>query len=511
MREIIFFICRGVLIVLAIVTLFAAGELSFGPAADDIRSLVSLLASTVAVSLVALQHFFFRRRDIFAEQEEELALAKEEIEAYKVQAHTLDRERRFLRQQVESLSAHREISRAATAHTTLEDLLNEMVGVVHDLAGAREVSVFISGHQALPPTPRAHYRMSDPTGLYLSFSEDGGREISADLEGKFSRGQSFSAEDFAARSLSVSPEGRHIVVAGVLDYRNREVGTVRLTLHHIQPEDTPSAAVLTSLLAAALGNVFLDSPQALGEMVRQNQKRYDAGSHLVSIAQPLHISGEPIGIVRVSFDCRGENKRSAEIAERAKILAESARHISRAIQSERIYEQAIRDSLTKLFNKRYMLTQLAAHFNAAQRNSSHLSLILLDIDHFKNVNDTHGHLTGDKILRGVSQILREGVRNCDVACRYGGEELAVLLPEGSLKGTFELAERLRRRLEAHPFVSEAGVKMTITASMGVAGYRAEMIRIDELIADADTALYRAKEAGRNRVMLWEREDSAMLQ
>jgi diguanylate cyclase (GGDEF)-like protein len=158
--------------------------------------------------------------------------------------------------------------------------------------------------------------------------------------------------------------------------------------------------------------------------------------------------------------------------------------------------------MTKLFNKRHMLAELENYLRLARRQSSHCSLILLDIDHFKRFNDTYGHLTGDRVLIGVARILREGVRACDIPCRYGGEELAVILPEGTLAGTKRLAERLRKTIAETAFEGEKGEALQVTASFGVAEADEATNLPQELIERADAALYQSKEAGRNRVTVF---------
>ena len=166
---------------------------------------------------------------------------------------------------------------------------------------------------------------------------------------------------------------------------------------------------------------------------------------------------------------------------------------------ENLLSSALRDGLTKLFNKRYFLDRLDAELKFAQRHRTAVSLLLLDLDHFKRVNDTEGHLAGDAVLATVAAALSKAVRNEDVVARYGGEEMAIILRAIDIEPAAHMAERMRKVVEATaiPFDSR---HLRVTVSIGVATYPATPAKqIDELIEAADKALYRAKNAGRNRV------------
>lgn len=163
------------------------------------------------------------------------------------------------------------------------------------------------------------------------------------------------------------------------------------------------------------------------------------------------------------------------------------------------------DELTGLFNRRLANVRLKEEMARARRYQHALALILLDIDHFKTVNDVHGHPTGDKVLRWVAEHLRATVRNTDTPARFGGEEFAVILPETSLQDAFALAERIRRAVAAEPFAPPNGHKaarrVPITLSAGVAEFAGDNGRDEteeSLITAADRALYLAKRHGRNR-------------
>lgn len=165
-----------------------------------------------------------------------------------------------------------------------------------------------------------------------------------------------------------------------------------------------------------------------------------------------------------------------------------------------LVSSALRDPLTKLYNKRYLMERLDSELKFARRHETSISLLMLDIDHFKKVNDTFGHLAGDKVLEHLAVVLVKAVRNEDVVARFGGEELAIVLRAIPIDQAAQLAERLRKLVEA-TVIEHGERRLQATVSVGVAAYpitRAETA--EQLLEAADQALYRAKHAGRNRVV-----------
>jgi len=169
--------------------------------------------------------------------------------------------------------------------------------------------------------------------------------------------------------------------------------------------------------------------------------------------------------------------------------------------TEKLRELSNRDGLTRLFNRRYVEAALEKEFNRARRYNSKLSVILTDIDFFKKVNDVYGHLTGDEVLRVISQRLASGLRSSDVLGRYGGEEFLVVLPETDRQGAQVLAERLRNVVQAGPVVTD-DESLTINISLGVTELRDNTMTYAQLIAEADLALYQSKKNGRNCTTLF---------
>jgi diguanylate cyclase (GGDEF)-like protein len=175
-------------------------------------------------------------------------------------------------------------------------------------------------------------------------------------------------------------------------------------------------------------------------------------------------------------------------------------HLDESFQQQ-MYEAALRDGLTKAFNKKYFLDRLETEIAYARRHQAHLSLLMFDVDHFKRVNDTYGHLAGDFVLQKLAKISMSTVRTEDVFARYGGEEFGVICRGVPLPSAGVLAERLRSTVEATIFDHE-GQRLPITISIGVAGHpEAPIETAAQLIAAADAALYEAKRGGRNRVLL----------
>ena len=168
-----------------------------------------------------------------------------------------------------------------------------------------------------------------------------------------------------------------------------------------------------------------------------------------------------------------------------------------------MYDAALRDGLTKAFNRKYFLSRLDTELAYARRHHAPLSLVMLDVDHFKKINDTYGHVAGDSVLVTLSQLVLKTIRTEDVFARYGGEEFAVICRGVARDQACVLAERLRQLVAASPF-DAAGRKIPVSISVGVAGmpeFAAESSL--QLIAAADEALYGAKRSGRNRVVRYE--------
>ena len=171
-----------------------------------------------------------------------------------------------------------------------------------------------------------------------------------------------------------------------------------------------------------------------------------------------------------------------------------------AAYHDEIYRMTTVDGLTQVFNRRYFEDAIERELSRSRRYTRPLSLVLLDIDHFKKINDTYGHLAGDAVLKEVALTVRSRTRREDVFARFGGEEFALLLPEVDHKGAALLAEKARKLIERHTFVFD-GEDIAVTMSGGVATVQKKNESPNDLIRRADEKLYEAKSSGRNRIAL----------
>ena len=182
------------------------------------------------------------------------------------------------------------------------------------------------------------------------------------------------------------------------------------------------------------------------------------------------------------------------------LYKERAREL-RAVM-EKLEEVSITDDLTQIYNHRYLISRLHYEFERAKRYGSSISLMMLDIDHFKVYNDNNGHLAGDDALRKVAKLINGAIRETDIVGRYGGEEFAVILLHADMIQIAEVAERIRGTIEETPFPNEELQPIgKITVSIGGSCLSDGMMTIEDLIRSADEALYRAKRNGRNQIAI----------
>jgi diguanylate cyclase (GGDEF)-like protein len=248
---------------------------------------------------------------------------------------------------------------------------------------------------------------------------------------------------------------------------------------------------------------LLSDIEAYGVRLRGRMKTYvhDGGTGAVGAderpvaAVPVIFHERTMGVLMVTSDDSERIWQDNEIM----LMMTVADQMAVAVNHARLYlqmqQQALTDGLTGCFNRRFFEIQLERDLHLATRMRQPVSLILIDIDHFKRVNDTHGHDAGDTALRILASELREEVRGVDTAARYGGEEFAIILPQAGPEGALAVAERLRTRIERTE-VPGVGV---ITASLGIATFPLHASSRDLLVTAADRALYQAKRTGRNRV------------
>jgi two-component system cell cycle response regulator len=191
-----------------------------------------------------------------------------------------------------------------------------------------------------------------------------------------------------------------------------------------------------------------------------------------------------------------------ELLARARSQVRKRRYTERLRDNVQIsIEMAITDALTGLFNRRYMESHLASLLEQASARGKPLAVLVLDIDYFKSINDNHGHDAGDDVLREFALRIKRSIRGIDLACRFGGEEFVVVMPETDIAVAAMVAERLRRRIAADPFaINAGGNSIPVTISIGIAALRGAEDNAASVLKRADQALYRAKRDGRNRVV-----------
>ncbi len=236
---------------------------------------------------------------------------------------------------------------------------------------------------------------------------------------------------------------------------------------------------------------------------RRNRPRYHTKSFL---SLPIRVDRRILGVLNLSDKATGEVFSEEDLDLLDAIAAQATVAIERSTyyaQSRELRRISITDPLTGLLNRRYFQERLAEEVDRATRHGHPLSLIMIDIDHFKPYNDANGHPAGDKALVLLGRVLRASIRTIDVVSRYGGEEFAVILPETRKGEAAEIGERIRTEVEGLCFPGEEAVPGgRLTVSLGVAGFPEDARDMKKLIHRADRALYQAKEQGRNRIVVY---------
>ena len=235
-----------------------------------------------------------------------------------------------------------------------------------------------------------------------------------------------------------------------------------------------------------LDNVIYHAPDS-------NEETNPKGRHLISYQLVLHEKklGEIVLIRRTRF-----NKKEQEFVETTLVALLSP--LSNALDYQTAMRAAEHDPLTGVYNRFAMESSLKREIEPASRYQTPLSMIVLDVDFFKKINDTYGHATGDCVLIHLTECIKDSARDSDMLFRYGGEEFMLLLNNTSREGTMQLADRIRQAIEDTPCICQAK-SISITVSMGISGFTDNDDR-DSFFERADNALYQAKEAGRNRVI-----------
>ena len=318
-----------------------------------------------------------------------------------------------------------------------------------------------------------------------------------------------AAEADAQQAEARAMEMERLVNFGQALGRSLDIEAIReVVLHHLPKlAGTDDAWVLLragsrwEALAGTLTETRREIERArehIADRVLSSQASWTAGAVAGEghICLPLTAGGHLVGVMGIPEDTFAEGRRRT-VAMSAALLAIGIRN---AQLFNEVRDNSLRDGLTGCFNRTHAIDVIDTELRRARRSQMPVSLIMFDIDHFKHINDRHGHLCGDAVLAGVGGRMRELLRGSDLKCRYGGEEFLVLLPETALEGAKRVADTLRLELADMP-IKWKDEAITITASFGVTTALPAEIDGKALIARADAALYRAKDQGRNCVRL----------
>lgn len=218
---------------------------------------------------------------------------------------------------------------------------------------------------------------------------------------------------------------------------------------------------------------------------------------------PMIIAGTPEGVLGVAPEPPLTDHQRSVLSAAAALLAVSLKN---AELFREIRENSVRDGLTGCFNRTHAVEVLDAELRRARRSKLPLSLLMFDLDNFKNINDRHGHLCGDAVLAAIGAIMKSELRGSDAKCRYGGDEFMVILPDTPVGGARQVSDNLRRAISERPVMWNDG-QITVTASFGITAVNTADHDPRSAIARADTALYRAKQVGRNAIQVEEQTPS----
>lgn len=279
----------------------------------------------------------------------------------------------------------------------------------------------------------------------------------------------------------------HLVVNSkrTIIYSNQHI------LHLLDEQEAPSTVPLCNMFTKA-SNIFIDSyvyPLLINELCAEEVQLtvITSKGKKVPVVASIRLDEEHTTYWSL-FDCANRDKLYQELIETKELLEK---------QSQELLEMATTDPLTGLLNRRELDNRAGRVLSQAQRNKSSVAVMIIDIDYFKNINDTHGHAVGDVVLQHLGKILLKGHREHDIVSRFGGEEFVLVLPDIDDANALSVAEKIRGDIETTKING-----INITVSIGISINKDDKNEFDILFKEADSALYKAKNTGRNRVMLY---------
>ncbi|MEP7239544.1 MAG: PleD family two-component system response regulator [Devosia sp.] len=330
------------------------------------------------------------------------------------------------------------------------------------------------------------------------------KALTDELRARAQTGQEIAIEDTMRFMDAGNAEGGHILL---VDTDPRSADRIRGYLspaHHVEVLATPADAALRvasgdyelAIVSMALGDI--DPLRVCSQMRTLEQTR---GLPILLVAEesdrPRVVRGLDLGVN--DFIIRPIERH--ELAARVRTQIRRQRYASELRQSvASTLALAVTDELTGLYNRRYFDRHLSLMLDKAREQDRDMAVMLIDMDFFKQVNDTHGHDAGDVVLREFSQRLRRNIRGVDLACRFGGEEFVVLMPDTDYRQAQGVAERVRSAVAERGFEASGGRSLAVTCSVGVALNEHSLDTPEMILKRADIALYRAKREGRNRVV-----------
>ncbi|MEW6052729.1 MAG: sensor domain-containing diguanylate cyclase [Nitrospirota bacterium] len=217
------------------------------------------------------------------------------------------------------------------------------------------------------------------------------------------------------------------------------------------------------------------------------------------ICVPIKTNEQVLGVIELVNKTTGGHFVKEDLDLLMRLVDQTAIVIEKTSLYQKMTELAITDDLTKLFNTRYLNRTIEIEIQRSSRYGTSLSLIFMDVDHFKRINDSYGHLIGSKVLVEVGQLLLKSLRTVDIVARYGGDEFVIVLPQTPPEAATQIAERMRKAIEQNSFLKKEGYALKMTASFGVASYPESAKSKEELVKIADDAMYRVKHHTRNAV------------